>query len=513
MNEARLFLRSWLVLAVLATIFFGGEYAWEWNRAGRPGLDAMSWAGVNNAKLCDILSPMARAYNNILGMLLATIGLAIPLTANMHTPKLIDMFLRDRVNQFVLVFCMLGACNVLWVIYIIGPHFAPIWCYRIAVFGALAGWTLLIPYFFYVVRFLDPSNILSRLQAQVLARLREGFNPRGSVTVVRSRVRERAYQIETIIMKSVERGDRGVVVEGAHSLQRILEVYSDWKNRLPADWFQVGPEDCIGISSEAVELLKEERIWFEHRVVTLLFVAYQAVLIKMPDMISSFTNIVREIALSAARRHDEAVLGLTIRFFNNFLRETIKRKEIHALYDVLYQYRTLAGELTDYPKWQERIGGYFRYYGDQAVRAGLDFVPMFLAYDLGWMVREAFQRGSPAADALLQMMLAFDHRRHDDPRRLVVKAKVLLGAALLADGFADQARRVVENLSDLSPEAVAEIEQDLLVRAERSFWEVTDRQVTFGWVPPEQRESVQRFFEALKGTRAEPDRIAPIAGA
>ena len=56
----------------------------------------MSWAGVNNAKLVDMLSPMARAYNNVLAMLIATIGLAIPLTANMHTPKLIEMFLRDR---------------------------------------------------------------------------------------------------------------------------------------------------------------------------------------------------------------------------------------------------------------------------------------------------------------------------------------------------------------------------------------------------------------------------------
>ena len=42
---------------------------------------------------------MARAYNNVLAMLIATIGLAIPLTANMHTPKLIDMFLRDRINR------------------------------------------------------------------------------------------------------------------------------------------------------------------------------------------------------------------------------------------------------------------------------------------------------------------------------------------------------------------------------------------------------------------------------
>ena len=94
----------------------------------------MSWAGTNNAKVVDLLSPVARAYNNILAMLLATIGLAIPLTANMHTPKLIEMFLRDRLNQAVLIIMAAGAANVIWVDYLIGPRFAPMWAVRVALY-------------------------------------------------------------------------------------------------------------------------------------------------------------------------------------------------------------------------------------------------------------------------------------------------------------------------------------------------------------------------------------------
>ena len=98
----KLFVRSLVIAFVAFALLFGGEFFFEWDRAGRPGWSAISWAGVNNAKLVDILSPMARAYNNVLAMLIATIGLAIPLTANMHTPKLIEMFLRDRINRWVL---------------------------------------------------------------------------------------------------------------------------------------------------------------------------------------------------------------------------------------------------------------------------------------------------------------------------------------------------------------------------------------------------------------------------
>src|SRR5512140_419168 len=144
----RLFLRSLAVAFVAFALLFGAEFVLEWRRAGFPGWSAMSWADVNNAKLVDVLSPMARAYNNVLAMLMGTIGLAIPLTANMHTPKLIEMFLRDRINRWVLSFIAVGAAHVLWVDYIIGPDFAPTWAIAFAVFMAVVGWALLLPYFF-----------------------------------------------------------------------------------------------------------------------------------------------------------------------------------------------------------------------------------------------------------------------------------------------------------------------------------------------------------------------------
>ena len=129
----KLFLRSFAIAFMAFALLFGTEFFLEWRRAGSPGAGDMSWAGVNNAKLVDILSPMARAYNNVLAMLIATIGLAIPLTANMHTPKLIEMFLRDRVNRYVLSFMALGGAHVLWVDYMVGPKFAPTWAIAVAV--------------------------------------------------------------------------------------------------------------------------------------------------------------------------------------------------------------------------------------------------------------------------------------------------------------------------------------------------------------------------------------------
>src|ERR1019366_7339661 len=149
------FVRALFGACAFFCLFFVAEFLFEWSRLGSPGMADVSWADVNNAKLVDLLSPTARAYNNILAMLLATIGLAIPLTANMHAPKLIDMFLRDRLNQAVLFIMAFGAANDIFVAHMIGPKFAPMWAVRFAVYFALTGWAMLIPYFFYVIRFLD----------------------------------------------------------------------------------------------------------------------------------------------------------------------------------------------------------------------------------------------------------------------------------------------------------------------------------------------------------------------
>src|SRR3982750_1521390 len=169
----KLFVRSLAIAFVAFALLFGIEFFVEWSRAGYPAWGSPSWVKSNPGKLVDVLSPMARAYNNVLAMLIATIGLAIPLTANMHTPKLIEMFLGDRINRYVLSFMALGAAHVLWVDYMIGPKFAPTWAIALAVYTAMVGWALLIPYFFYVVRFVDPSRLLVRLRDDTMYLMRK----------------------------------------------------------------------------------------------------------------------------------------------------------------------------------------------------------------------------------------------------------------------------------------------------------------------------------------------------
>jgi hypothetical protein len=493
----KLFVRSFAIAFVGFALFFGLEFLFEWRRAGYPGWGSTSWAGVNNAKLVDVLSPMARAYNNLLAMLIATIGLAIPLTANMHTPKLIEMFLRDRINRWVLTYIAFGAAHVLWVEYLIGPEFAPTWAILLSVYMALLGWALLIPYFFYVVRFVDPTRLVIRLRDAATAIVERVAARRRDPIAAQQELGMRVGQIGTIVIKSLDRGDRDVAAEGAWALKVLLDHYDPHKSRMPREWFVVDRADFVGFSDEALEMLSEAKTWYEMKCLHQLELGFLRALHGPTDTVSVFSDALRVIAMRAHEHHDHQALRLAIRFFNNYLRESIKSRNLRAVYDVFHQYRKLARQIVDRPELLVEIGRHFTYYAAMARQFGMVFAPQLALFDLGYVTRRAYERASPAAPELLREVLALPHRTGEDVHSMAVKAKLILGGFFVENRRDAEAELVRRNLRDVDHIELGRAEVDLL-SADRSFFEVTDRQLNLEYVPPERREPLQRFCRSLE---------------
>jgi hypothetical protein len=494
----RLFLRSIAIALVAFAVLFGGEFFLEWRRAGFPGMRATSWAAIGNtSKLVDILSPMARAYNNVLAMLIATIGLAIPLTANMHTPKLIEMFLRDRINRWVLSFITVGAAHVLWVDYIIGPEFAPTWAISAAVFFALVGWALLLPYFFYVVRFVDPSRLIIRLREETRVIVDRVCERRSDPAAAQTEISTRLNQIGTIIIKSLDRNDRDVAAEGAWAIKLLYEHYGKLKTRMPKEWFLVDRADFVGLSDEALEMLTEARTWYEMKCLQQIEHGFLRALADANDTVSTFSDVTRVIAIRADGNHDEPAIRLCIRFFNNYLREAIKARNLRAVYDVFHQYRRLGRELVDRPELLRDLGAHFAYYGVMARTYGMVFAPQLVLFDLGFVTRRAYERASPAARDLLDIVLDLPHRTGDDVHSMAVKAKLILGSFFVSRELIEETAAVRQNLRDIDRDEIVRAERELLA-ADRAFFEVTDRQLNLEWVPPERREPLKQFCASLR---------------
>ncbi len=495
----RAFVSSLLIAFAVFAVVFAVEFFLEWRRLGMPGPEAMSWEGHNNAKLVDVLSPMARAYNNVLAMLLATIGLAIPLTANMHTPKLIDMFLRDGINRFVLSFMALGAAHVLYVAYIIGPEFAPMWAVRVAVFAAIAGWAMLIPYFFYVVRFLDPSQLIVRLRVQTERIITQVAARKRDPEAAQEEVAQRIDQLGTIILKSLDRADRSVAREGIWAVKLLIDFHGRLKHKMPSVWYQVGRADFVGFSAEALEMVTESKTWFGMKCGLQLNLSYQHALAKASDTVSSISDANRVIALRAVERGDTEALRLSIRFFNNYLREAIKARNVHAVYDVFHQYRLLAKDISGRDDLMRDIAQHFAHYSGMARAYGLVFAPQLAVFDLGYIVRRAYEAHAPSAPDLLAVVLDLPHRSGaSEVHSLAVKAKLILGGFFLEICLEAEAAQVRANLADVGTSEIRAAGAGLLA-ADRVFFEVTDRQLNLEYVPPERREPLQRFIASLTG--------------
>jgi len=493
----KLFWRSLALAVCTFTLVFGGEFYLELRSAGFPAWNLVSWAGVNNAKYVDLLSPMARAYNNSLAILIGAIGLAIPLTANMHTPKLIDIFLRDRINRYVLSLGALGAANVLWVNFIVGPGFAPMWSIRITVVFAMFGWAVLIPYFFYVVRFIDPSRFVLRLRDYTLGLVARVADRRADAAAAQTEISARVNQMGTIIIKSLDRNDRDVAAEGTWAIKQLLDQYDPYKKRMPKEWFVVDRADFVGLSDEALDMLTENRTWFEMKCLQQLEHGFLRALHGANDTVSTFSDATRVIACRADLHHDEQALRLCIRFFNNYLREAIKARNLRAVYDVFHQYRRLARDLGDRPEMLREIGQHFAYYGTMARTYGMLFAPQLVLFDLGYVTRRAYERASPAAGDLLKTVLAMPHRTGDDLHTMAVKAKLILGGFFIETKHEPEAELVRKNLRDVDAAHIERAEAELL-NAPHSFFEVTDRQLNLEYVPPERRVPLQRFCDSLQ---------------
>lgn len=447
---------------------------------------------------------ISRAYNVMVSMVLTSIALAIPLTANMYTPKLIEIFIKDKVNIAVLTFFVLSSAQAIWstqATWDQGPlrdlgGVYPRTSLWVAFESITLGWSILIPYFYYVFRFLNPTNIIARVSGLVIERFERIPREEGADFGQAQRdLEQQIFHLGNVILRAIDRADRDVTLDAIRALKRVLILYQREKHRLPAGWFAAADDLFVGLSSEAIEVIRAERIWVEQACLHQLMLAFNASLAKMQDAISAISDVNREIALHAEAQADQGALKLGIRYFNTFLREAVKRKDVHAIFDVLYQYRELGRDLfRAHPALALEIGRHMKYYADFARLSGLQFIYELACYDLESMVEWAFEQQAPVARELLELLLAFDA---PPPSVRLTKAKLIAGGFFRERGLADEEALVRRSLAAAPKEVVEQALRDLEGTKNPIFWEVTDRQTNIDYVDEVRKRSIAALVLAL----------------
>jgi hypothetical protein len=98
-------------------------------------------------------------------------------------------------------------------------------------------------------------------------------------------------------------------------------------------------------------------------------------------------------------------------------------------------------------------------------------------------------------DLFLTVDKESEHPEQESTLRGVRRAQVQLATFFLARDDTARARRVYEDMALERPERLASIRDELVTEDAPDYWEVTDRGVNFGYLPPDRRARVVEFFE------------------
>ncbi len=492
-------------------------YAVLWSVDFGPGVPRLQpWDVWTDASAPAALRNMAEVTVGVLGAAITVVSIIVELASSRYTPRITEVFLRDRTNLAALSSFVIASVLVLWIDFALGaegpPPRAMIFAAELMMSGALLG---LLPYFAYVLTFLSPDQLVTRLALQIDARL-AGVRPQ---LVRRASVVRKVDQIGDIALKSVENRDRSIATAAIEAMDHVLGSLLDARSGLDDAWFDVHDllvhdADFVAFDPVVIDDIVARRTWLEMKILLQLEGVFRAAIGDARETAHLVAIVLRRTAVRAAQQRaggasvDPEVLALAIRFLNTCMRAALNHGDVRTAYNVLHEYRQLAQGLIGTPAQGQlpAIAERMRIYGQIAFRAQMPFVLETVAYDLCMILEHAWKAGAPEVEAMLRTMLDVDREPEgsavqEAALRGVRKAQVKLATAWLAAGDDALARRIQQDMQKEDPARLASIRAELEQPRERMFWEVSDRGVDFDWLEPERQAKLMVFFAWFEPVR------------
>jgi hypothetical protein len=451
----------------------------------------------------------------------------VQLAATRYTPRVVDMFFRDRINQGVMGFFVVACVVAVWVSMVVTGVYTPFATVTVTVALASCCLLILIPYFAYVFDFLDPEKVIDRLGQQTLQGAlgqADASLPADDSTSARQRATVTSMeQLADIAINALAQKDKVIAADATSALRRVLVDYLPQKSRLPAPWFAIGPAllenpDFVAMDKDSVAELAAKRTWLEWKGLRQFREVYSEALKNMPEMAHVVAIETRYVGEASLASDDPAVLSMTLKFMNTYLRAALNAGDVRSAYNLLNQYRQLAESMLRATSVQSsarpatavsagaevtpaliEIGGYFKYYAQLAQRMGLGFVTETAAYDLCALCEAASELGAASHDRLLAIVLEIDKQAEtvaeEKALRGVRKAQAKLAAYYLVSGREAQARLIHRDMAAETADRLRSIRDEMLSITSKEFWEVVDRGTNFDYLDERRKQKLREFFD------------------
>lgn len=460
----------------------------------------------DGAELADLAGDLGRVLGTVMSMIVALCAIAIPLTANVYTPKLIEIFVGDRTNRLVVAFYVLANAFVLWqqfVIEDVAPESARtrvMLCVLLTLVALLG----IGPYIFYILRFLVPRSIVRNLESEVFedfSNAQAAGADEDDVAEARVEALENIKYLGNIALRSVDRYDRDTAFEGLRALRAVFDAYLTRKDQLPPSWFTLREAELNAIGPELGREVEKKRAAVEVSVLLELSLVLPLAIARLPEVVAQIASLARRFGVRTAERRDPGAREMVTLFFNTFLRAALQHKSSDAFYKFVYQYRRFAEEILDIDSAHaERIAFFLDYYGHQSVRMGMSYLINVVAYDLAALCDLAYRKQAPCRRAILDILIALDRDRDgliDMPG--VIKAQVILAAKLQSRGETEPAAALIVELKKVNKARLVDAFTQIVSAHDENFWEIADRRRHLDHVEVEFRGAVEALRCDLVG--------------
>jgi hypothetical protein len=275
------------MLLGVSVVLYGLLFALDRSLAGRivPG-----YFDYADDRITDATGGLSGLFAAILGIIITVVSIIVQLTAERFT-HVTQMFLRDRTNLAVLGFYVLACiCGVLNA-FSIKAGWVPRITLSVIIGLAAVAFAVMAPYFAYVFDFLQPENIIGRIQAEALAGARAGG--RAASEAARARFQARTLhsmeELTDITINSISGKDKLIAIAAVDALKDFAVAYLDAKRECQPDWFLVGGgirknPDFVSMAVASVNEMEKRATWVEWKVLRQCQAIFHEALATMRDV-------------------------------------------------------------------------------------------------------------------------------------------------------------------------------------------------------------------------------------
>jgi Predicted membrane protein (DUF2254) len=442
----------------------------------------------------------------LLGVAITVSAIVVQLAATRYNHRITWLFLREPFNIVVWSLYLLTVLQCVWVAVSRDTGEAA----RLP--GAAVGITLvlvsvclllLLPYFVFVFRFLSPLSIIFKIKGAAYRCIERA--QRAPSAAAKREVLDAIDQIQDVARSATEQSDRSVAMACVDALHDLMIDYQAMRPRLLAEWFTVGDAvaenaDFVSLAHSVLQEIEEQRLWLEVKI-------FRQYISLMANSLPDAREVAYLIAINTADiatqqgARNRALLELCIKCVNSFLRESINALDARTSYYLMNQYRILAESLVEQGLEEpvREIAGYLKYYGNLAHEKGLSFLLQTAAGDMTSLVEASLTHSAVLTDDLLTIVLDVDQEIRSETQEEsllgVRRAQLQLATLFALRGDDARAQRICKDLAGERMVRLQRLRVELENERRPQYWELNERGVNFGYLPPERRAQLPKLMQ------------------